>query len=38
MGWESIYNGKGGISWVGGRYSMDRGVIIPWVVGSKYHG
>jgi len=46
MGRGSIYHVEGvDIPWVGGRYSMDKwveipwvGVIIPWVGGSKYHG
>ena len=30
--------GKGfNIPWVGGRYSMDKGVKTSWVWGSKYH-
>ena len=32
MGRESIYHGYGG------RYTMGRGVKIPWVNGSLYHG
>ena len=31
-GWEV------GMPWVGGQNTMDKGVQIPWIGGSIYHG